>query len=72
LIVTVLFDVVRWVGAAWLVAQGGFEQVVETIEAYRGTEQAPGKMQYSWFKSPENNQQVFVSATRIRHRVTLR
>jgi hypothetical protein len=39
LVITVFFDVVGWVAAAWLVAQGGFEQVVETVETYRGTEQ---------------------------------
>ncbi|MNP15591.1 hypothetical protein D3C76_1079570 [compost metagenome] len=39
LIVAVFLHVIGWIAAAWLVAQGGLEQVVETVETYRGTEQ---------------------------------
>ncbi|MNC75902.1 hypothetical protein D3C75_1275120 [compost metagenome] len=39
LVVAVFFDIVRWVAAAGLIAQRRLEQIVETIETNRRTEQ---------------------------------
>ncbi|MNF92897.1 hypothetical protein D3C84_755550 [compost metagenome] len=62
LVVAVFFHVVRWVGAAWLVAQGGFEQVIETVEANRGTEQwCHGKCSTHDSNLLKTDQQVFLS-----------
>ncbi|MCY1430746.1 hypothetical protein D9M71_466990 [compost metagenome] len=39
LVVAMFFHVIGWITAAWFVAQGGLEQVVETVETYRGPKQ---------------------------------